>query len=157
MRRFEQLEELFKSLGLDSYEKKYVDTALTEFLECEGSDNVVYDDDDEPLNFMSVEIKFKKYNIGVTSVIIDEECGTYKNYFWLEGGISTLEGRKWGELTENEREYLLKETNTVDATGNNVKNGECIIDMADNLSVFGIIKNDELIINDEEIIYNPTK
>ena len=84
MRRFEQLEELFKSLGLDSYEKKYVDTALTEFLECEGSDNVVYDDDDEPLNFISVEIKFKKYNIGVTSVIIDEECGTYKNYFWLE-------------------------------------------------------------------------
>ena len=39
-------------------------------------------------------------------------------------------GKKWGELTDDLRTELLKNCNCIDgATGNNTKNGDCIIDL----------------------------
>ena len=71
-------------------------------------------------------------------------------------------GARWGCLTEKEREYLLGETNPIDGrTGNSPKESmECIIDLANGYSVPGYCKisadEDEIIIEDDAVIYNPT-
>jgi len=66
-------------------------------------------------------------------------------------------GKKWGELSDDIRNELLKNCNCVDGiTGNDTENGECIVDLTDNLSVSGFIKDfEELIINDDAVIYDP--
>lgn len=66
-------------------------------------------------------------------------------------------GRKWGTLTEEEKLELLSNANCVDgATGNDLKgDGECIVDLTATLSVSGERKDEEIVIQDEAIIYNP--
>ena len=71
-------------------------------------------------------------------------------------------GARWGCLTEKEKEYLLGETNPIDGrTGNSPKESmDCIIDLANGYSVPGYYKisadEDEIIIEDDAVIYNPT-
>ena len=71
-------------------------------------------------------------------------------------------GARWGYLTEKEKEYLLGEASPVDGrTGNSPKESmDCIIDLADGYSVPGYYKTsadeDEIIIEDDAVIYNPT-
>ena len=69
--------------------------------------------------------------------------------------MSKLVGIKWGRLENETQDWLLEKANCVDGDGNNVENGECIVDLTDNLSIAGEIVNDELIINDDAVIYNP--
>gem|GEM_PF-1501154 len=67
-------------------------------------------------------------------------------------------GMKWSELTEEEKEELLRRSN-VDNDNVDKRTGECIVDLTDTLSVEGrrIFENDEEIINvdDDAVIYNP--
>lgn len=71
-------------------------------------------------------------------------------------------GIRWGCLAEKEKEYLLSEVNPVDArTGNKPKESmDCIIDLANGYSAPGYYKisadEDEIIIEDDAVIYNPT-
>jgi hypothetical protein len=66
-------------------------------------------------------------------------------------------GKKWNELSEVEQKELLSRANAIDgATGNNIDNGECIIDLTENLSIAGRVEYGEITIEDEAIIYNPT-
>lgn len=69
------------------------------------------------------------------------------------------EGMKWNELTESEKEELLRTANAIDGrTGNNMKeDGECIIDLEYPFSVPGRLEDGEIIIDDEAVIYNPAK
>lgn len=69
------------------------------------------------------------------------------------------EGMKWNELTKSEKEELLRTANAIDGrTGNNMKeDGECIIDLEYPFSVPGRLEDGEIIIDDEAVIYNPTK
>lgn len=70
-----------------------------------------------------------------------------------------LIGRKWGELTEDEQKKLLSVANVWD----NVTEGDCIVDMDEDLAIAGtVIKYQyedcyelELKIDDEAIFYNP--
>ena len=72
--------------------------------------------------------------------------------------MKNFEGMKWGELTTSEKEELLKNANCIDGeTGNNVEDGECIVDLTEEYSVGGNIIDDEIIIDDNAIIYNPCK
>ena len=66
-------------------------------------------------------------------------------------------GKKWNELKEVEQKELLSKANAIDGiTGNNIDNGECIIDLTENLSIVGRVEYGEITIEDEAIIYNPT-
>lgn len=66
-------------------------------------------------------------------------------------------GRKWGALTDEERKNLLMIGNVYD----NVKEGDCIVDFGEDLSITGkVIKEfkdeyGQLIIDDDAVFYNP--
>ena len=62
-----------------------------------------------------------------------------------------LHGVIWKDLNEETKQELLSNANVWD----NVKEGECIIDLTEKFSVEGEIINGEIIINDNAIIYNP--
>lgn len=68
--------------------------------------------------------------------------------------MKSLIGTKWGELKEETKEWFLERCNCVDGvTGNDAKEGECIVDLDFNLSIAGKIKDEELIIKDSAVIY----
>ena len=74
--------------------------------------------------------------------------------------MNKLVGVRWGDLKEETKEFLLDNSNVWD----DVKEGECIFDLSDNLSVAGYIKcinkdegDYEYIVDDEAIIYNPSE
>lgn len=70
--------------------------------------------------------------------------------------MKSLIGIKWRELKEETKEWFLERCNCVDGvTGNDVNEGECIIDLDFNLSIQGMIKDGEIIISNEAVIYNP--
>lgn len=75
--------------------------------------------------------------------------------------MNNLVGMKWGELTADQQEELLKNSSTVNGSAfeQRLKNGEkCIVDLTDILSVPGtFISNeaeDTIEIDDDAIIYN---
>ena len=72
--------------------------------------------------------------------------------------IKDLLGKTWSQLTEEQKEILLKEANPVDgSTGNNMtENGECIIDFSNGLSIAGSVFDDEIVINENSILYDPS-
>ena len=74
--------------------------------------------------------------------------------------MNKLVGVRWGDLKKETREFLLENSNVWDDT----KEGECIFDLTDTLSVSGYIKcinkdegDYEYIVDDEAIIYNPSE
>lgn len=74
--------------------------------------------------------------------------------------MNKLVGVRWGYLKEETREFLLENSNVWE----DVKEGECIFDLTNDLSVAGYIKcinkeegDYEYIVEDEAIIYNPSK
>lgn len=70
--------------------------------------------------------------------------------------MRNLKGIKWGELTEGLKEELLRNANCINAaTCENVEDGECIVDLTDELSIAGEVKNGEIIIDGNSTIYSP--
>ena len=70
--------------------------------------------------------------------------------------MSKLVGVKWGKLEKATQEYLLKNCNCVNgATGRTVFNGDCIVDLTENLSVPGKIVDGDIVIDDDAKIYDP--
>ena len=67
-----------------------------------------------------------------------------------------LVGIKWGKLEKDTQEYLLKNCNCVNgATGDTAYNGDCIVDLTENLSVAGKIVDGDIVIDDDAKIYDP--
>ena len=67
-----------------------------------------------------------------------------------------LVGIKWGKLEKATQEYLLKDCDCINAvTVNDAYNGDCIIDLTENLSVAGKIVDGDIVIDDYAEIYNP--
>lgn len=70
-----------------------------------------------------------------------------------------LIGKKWGELTEEQQKRILSVVNVWD----NITEGDCIVDISEDLSIAGtVIKHQyidsyecELTIDDKAIFYNP--
>ena len=70
--------------------------------------------------------------------------------------MSKLVGIKWGMLEKTTQEWLLKDCNCVNgATGGTAYNGDCIVDLTENLSVAGKIVNGDIVIDDDAKIYDP--
>ena len=70
--------------------------------------------------------------------------------------MSKLVRVKWGKLEKATQEYLLKNCNCVNgATGDTAYNGDCIVDLTENLSVAGKIVDGDIVIDDDAKIYDP--
>lgn len=70
--------------------------------------------------------------------------------------MNNLVGVRWGDLLEITKEDLLERANCINAiNGDLINEGECIIDLTNELSVVGNVIDGEVIINDDSIIYNP--
>ena len=66
-----------------------------------------------------------------------------------------LVGIKWGKLEKATQEWLLKDCDCVNAvTVNDAYNGDCIVDLTENLSIDGKIVDGDLIIDDDAKIYD---
>lgn len=72
-----------------------------------------------------------------------------------------LINRKWGELSEKDRETLMKSATAVDAVDSEKynKSGDCTIDLIYPLAVPGHVQNagtdlEEIAIDDDAIIYS---
>ena len=67
-----------------------------------------------------------------------------------------LVGKKWGELSAELKEDLLSNCNPVDNMCETVKDGECIVDFLEYeyVSVLGAVKDGEVIIDDNAVIYD---
>ena len=62
-----------------------------------------------------------------------------------------LHGIKWGDLSEKTKTSLLERVNVWD----NVKEGDCLIDLTEELTIEGKIIDGQIMIKDNAIIYNP--
>lgn len=62
-----------------------------------------------------------------------------------------LHGVKWGDLSEETKEDLLSNANIWD----DVKYGECLVDLTADYTVEGFKTEDDIIIKDNAIIYDP--
>ena len=70
--------------------------------------------------------------------------------------MSKLVGVKWGRLEKATQEWLLKDCDCINAaTVNDAYNGDCIIDLTENLSVAGKIVDGDIVIDYDSKIYNP--
>lgn len=70
--------------------------------------------------------------------------------------MNELTGLRWGVLPLETKEWLLKGANCIDgATGDNVTEGECIVDFSETLSISAKVIDGEIIIEDSAILYNP--
>ncbi len=69
--------------------------------------------------------------------------------------MKKFEGMKWGSLTVEEKIEMLREANAIDARDcSNVSNGEATIDLIHPYSVPGEVRDGEIIIKDDAVIYN---
>lgn len=68
-------------------------------------------------------------------------------------------GKKWSQISKEQQKKLLSNVaGAVDAVDSTeIKNGECILDFSDNLSVSAYIKDYEIVIDDDAILYDPNK
>ena len=64
-----------------------------------------------------------------------------------------LHGVKWGNLSEETKEDLLSNANIWD----NVEYGECLVDLTADYTVEGFKTEDDIIIKDNAIIYDPNE
>ena len=67
-----------------------------------------------------------------------------------------LVGVKWGALSEETKADLLERANCINGIdGEGVNDGECIIDLTEELSISANIVDGEVVIDADAIIYNP--
>lgn len=71
--------------------------------------------------------------------------------------MKKYEGRKWGTLTKAEQADLLRFSNAINGIDCENAHGtcDCIIDLTENLSISGELVDDEIVIDDNSVIYNP--
>ena len=98
----------------------------------------------------------EEFDISDTSIkdIIKETQEKIDNDYSCEP--AGLVGKKWGELSVELQQDLLDSCNAVDNMSETVKEGDCIIDFLDYeyVSVLGAVKDGEVVIDDEAIIYD---
>ena len=98
----------------------------------------------------------EEFDISDTSIkdIIEEIQERIDNDYSCEP--AGLIGKKWGELSVELQQDLLDSCNAVDNMCETVKEGDCIIDFLDYeyVSVLGAVKDGEVVIDDEAIIYD---
>lgn len=116
--------------------------------------NMIKDSVKENVEYFNEE--GEEFDISDTSIkdIIEEIQERIDNDYSCEP--AGLIGKKWGELSAELKEDLLSNCNPVDNMCETVKEGDCIVDFLgyEYVSVLGAVKDGEVVIDDEAIIYD---
>ena len=134
--------------------KQYINDEIHDFLGCQGSEIFESENDIVSIDsFKNEGFEINGFNVYIASVSSSEDKWTQ---IYCVDILSGLIGKKWGELSVELQQDLLDSCNAVDNMCETVKDGECIIDFLDYeyVSVLGAVKDGEVVIDDEAIIYD---
>lgn len=134
--------------------KQYVNDAIYDFAGSQGSEIFKSEGDIVSVDsFKNEGFEINGFNVYIASISSGEN--EWKQIYYVDV-LSRLIGKKWGELSMELQEDLLNNCNAVDNMCETVKDGECIVDFTDYeyVSIYGEVKDGEVIIDDEAIIYD---
>ena len=133
---------------------QYVNDEIHDFAGSQGSEIFESENDIVSIDsFKNEGFEINGFNVYIASVSSSEDKWTQ---IYCVDILSGLIGKKWGELSVELQQDLLDSCNAVDNMCETVKEGDCIIDFLDYeyVSVLGAVKDGEVVIDDEAIIYD---
>ena len=148
MKKFYNEKDLAEYLNAS---KQYVNN---EIIDCQGSEIFESENDIVSIDsFKNEGFEINGFNVYIASVSSSED--KWKQIYYVDI-LSGLIGKKWGELSVELQQDLLNNCNEVDCMCETVKEGECIVDFTEfeYASVYGEVKDGEVVIDDEAIIYD---
>ena len=152
MKLSDLINEIMGELNFSELERREVENGCDFNSTLEHYRSVVKDSIKEKSEYFNEE----EFDISDTSIkdIIEEIQEKIDNDYSCEP--AGLVGKKWGELSAELKEDLLSNCNPVDNMCETVKEGDCIIDFLEYeyVSVLGAVKDGEVVIDDEAIIYD---
>lgn len=143
MKKFYNEKDLAEYLNAS---KQYVNNEIHDFIDCQGSEIFESENDIVSIDgFENEGFEVNGFNVYISS----------KDVYCVDV-LSGLIGKKWGELSVELQEDLLNNCNPVDNMCETVKEGECIVDFLDYeyVSVLGAVKDGEVVIDDNAVIYD---
>ena len=143
MKKFYNEKDLAEYLNAS---KQYVNN---EIIDCQGSEIFESENDIVSIDsFKNEGFEINGFNVYIASV-------SSKDIYCVDV-LSGLIGKKWGELSAELQKDLLSNCNPVDNMCETVKDGECIVDFLsyEYVSVLGAVKDGEVVIDDEAIIFD---
>ena len=154
MKLSDLINEIMGELNFSELERREVENGYDFKGTLEHYRSVVKDSVKENAEYFNEE--GEEFDISDTSIkdIIEEIQERIDNDYSCEP--AGLIGKKWGELSVELQQDLLDSCNAVDNMCETVKGGDCIIDFLDYeyVSVLGAVKDGEVVIDDEAIIYD---
>ena len=150
MKKFYNEKDLAEYLNAS---KQYINDEIHDFLGCQGSEIFESENDIVSIDsFKNEGFEINGFNVYIASVSSSED--KWKQIYCVDI-LSGLIGKKWGELSVELQQDLLDSCNAVDNMYETVKEGECIVDFDyEYVSVYGEVKDGEVVIDDEAIIYD---
>ncbi len=151
MKKFYNEKDLAEYLNAS---KQYINDEIHDFLGCQGSEIFKSESDITSVDsFENEGFDINDFNVYIASIPSGED--EWKQIYCVDV-LSGLIGKKWGELSAELKEDLLSNCNPVDNMCETVKEGDCIIDFLEYeyVSVLGAVKDGEVVIDDEAIIYD---
>ena len=151
MKKFYNEKDLAEYLNAS---KQYINDEIHDFLGCQGSEIFESENDIVSIDsFKNEGFEINGFNVYIASVSSSEDKWTQ---IYCVDILSGLLGKKWGELSVELQQDLLDSCNAVDNMSETIDNGECIVDFLDYeyVSVLGAVKDGEVVIDDEAIIYD---
>ena len=129
---------------------QYVNNEIHDFIDYQGSEIFKSESDITSVDsFENEGFEVNGFNVYIASV------SSSKDVYCVDI-LSGLIGKKWGELSLGLQEDLLNNCSAVDNMSETIDNGECIVDFREYeyVSVLGAVKDGEVVIDDEAIIYD---
>lgn len=151
MKKFYNEKDLAEYLNAS---KQYVNNEIHDFIDCQGSEIFKSENDITSIDsFKNKGFEINGFNVYIASVSSSED--KWRQIYCVDI-LSGLIGKKWGELSVELQQDLLDSCNAVDNMCETVKEGECIVDFADYeyVSIYGEVKDGEVVIDDNAAIYD---
>ena len=151
MKKFYNEKDLAEYLNAS---KQYVNDEICDFVGCQGSEIFKSENDIVSVDSFNNEgFEVNGFNVYIANVSSSED--KWKQIYCVDI-LSGLVGKKWGELSTELKEDLLSNCNPVDNMCETVKDGECIVDFLgyEYVSVLGAVKDGEVVIDDNAVIYD---
>ena len=151
MKKFYNEKDLAEYLNAS---KQYINDEIHDFLGCQGSEIFESENDIVSIDsFKNEGFEINGFNVYIASVSSSEDKWTQ---IYCVDILSGLIGKKWGELSVELQQDLLDSCNAIDNMCETMKEGDCIIDFLEYeyVSVLGAVKDGEVVIDDEAIIYD---
>lgn len=129
---------------------QYVNDEIHDFVGSQGSEIFKSESDISSVDsFKNEGFEVNGFNVYIASV------SSSKDVYCVDI-LSGLIGKKWGELSAELQKDLLNNCSAADNMSETIDNGECIVDFLDYeyASIYGEVKDGEVVIDDNAAIYD---